>query len=254
MSQPRFYCTDLTPGVITLDEAESRHALQSLRLRPGDEVIVFDGHGRLAHGILQPSDDAGGRKTRLRARFAVERVLCETPPTRTLTLIVAGCKGPRLTWMIEKLTELGTTRIVIADFERSVVRVGVAHGDKLRRTALEAAKQSQRVWLPEITCGVTLAEALSESTGAAHNRRDAGVTIVAHPADDIPSLGSRLHAHDLTEQHLTAVVGPEGGLTDAEIEMLREADGELVRLALNILRVETAAISIAANWAAHQPA
>jgi 16S rRNA (uracil1498-N3)-methyltransferase len=244
MSRPRFHCPDLTPGMITLDQAESRHALQSLRLRPGDEVMVFDGRGRLAHGILQPSDEGGGQKARRRARLAVQRVLCEPPPTRTLTLVVAGCKGPRLTWMVEKLTELGTTRIVIANFERSVVQVGKTHAARLRRTAVEAAKQSQRVWLPEITCGVTLTAALSE---------DADITIVAHPADDAPSLGSRLHAHDLTEQHLTAVVGPEGGLTEEEIEMLREADAELVRLAPHILRIETAAISIAANWAAHQP-
>ena len=244
MSQPRFYCDELTPGVVTLDQAESKHALQSLRLGAGDEVILFDGRGRLAHGILQPSDDADGRKTRRRARLAVERVLCEPPPTRTLTLIVAGCKGPRLTWMVEKLTELGTTRIVIAEFQRSVVHVGTTHAAKLRRTALEAAKQSQRVWLPEITCGVTLTEAMRE--------QDSDATLIAHPAEDVPSLAARLHGRALSEQRLTAVVGPEGGLTEEELTTLSEANGELVRLAPNILRVETAAISIAANWAAHQ--
>jgi len=245
MSQPRFYCDELTPGVITLDQAESRHALQSLRLRPGDEVIVFDGRGRLAHGILQPSDDADARRRR-RARLAVQRVLCEPPPTRTLTLIVAGCKGPRLTWMVEKLTELGTTRIVIADFERSVVHVGKTHATKLGRTAVEAAKQSQRVWLPEITCGVTLAEVIHE--------QDADAILIAHPAEDVPSLAARLHGPERSEQRLAAVVGPEGGLTQEEFAMLSEANGELVRLAPHILRVETAAVSIAANWAAHQRA
>jgi len=244
MSQARFYCAALTPGVTTLDQAESSHALQSLRLRPGDEAILFDGRGRLAHGILQPEQKPGTRRTRHSAQFAVERVLCEPPPTRALTLVVAGCKGPRLTWMVEKLTELGTTRIVIAEFERSVVHVAKPHAAKLSRTALEAAKQSQRVWLPEIACGVTPAEAIHE--------QDSDAMLIAHPADDAPWLSTRLHGRELSEQRFTAVVGPEGGLTEEELTMLSEANGELVRLATNILRVETAAVSIAANWAAHQ--
>jgi 16S rRNA (uracil1498-N3)-methyltransferase len=246
MSPARFYCAALAPGVITLDEAESRHALQSLRLRPGDEVMLFDGRGRLAHGILQPEETLGTRRSHRSARLAVARVLCEPPPTRTLTLIVAGCKGPRLTWMIEKLTELGATRIVIAEFERSVVHVSKSHVAKLGRTAVEAAKQSQRVWLPEIICGVTLAETIHE--------QDADAMLIAHPAADVPVLAARLHGRELSEQRVTAVVGPEGGLTEAELRMLSEANGELVRLAPNVLRVETAAVSIAANWAAHQRA
>lgn len=244
MSQARFYCAELTPGVITLDQAESKHALQSLRLRPGDEVILFDGYGRLAHGVLVADDEAGTRRARRLARLSVDRILCEQPPSATLTLVVAGCKGSRLAWMVEKLTELGTTRIVMAEFERSVVRVGATHADRLRRTAVEAAKQSQRVWLPEIRCGVPLAEAL--------DGQDADAVLIAHPADEAASLSAQLHGHRLWERRLLAVVGPEGGLTDEELAMLSEAHGELVRLAPHILRVETAAVSIAANWAAHQ--
>jgi 16S rRNA (uracil1498-N3)-methyltransferase len=252
MSQPRFFCARLAPGNITLDASESSHALRSLRLRPGEEVILFDGQGRLAHGILQSDDDlpAAGKPRRQsavkgrRALVSVQRVLCEPPPARTLALIVAACKGARLTWMVEKLTELDATHIMIAAFERSIVHLGPSHAAKLRRTALEAAKQSRRIWLPEITCGVTLGEALADLPE--------GMLLVAHPADDALSLSSRLHARDLAERHLTAVVGPEGGLTETEITLLQEAGGELVRLAPTILRVETAAISLAANWAAHQ--
>ena len=248
MSKPRFYCAELTPGVVTLDASESKHARQSLRLRPGNEATLFDGRGRVAHGILGGTTDAETPRKRPRAgskvppaEFTVERVLCEPPPTKTLTLLVAGCKGPRLTWMVEKLTELGTTRVVIAEFARSIVHVGHTHAGKLRRTALEATKQSQRAWLPEITCGVGLVEALTDCAK--------GKLLAAHPLDDAPALLTRLHAHDLADDHLTAVVGPEGGLSDGEIAMLREVGAELVRLAPTILRVETAAISLAANWA-----
>lgn len=252
MSQPRFYCRELTPGVVTLDENESRHGLQSLRLRPGDEVVLFDGRGRLAHGVLRPADDDRAPKTRRAgaakasvATFMVERVLCEPPPARTLTLIVAGCKGSRLTWMIEKLTELGVTGITVAAFQHSVVRVGPAYTKKLRRTALEAAKQSRRVWLPEIDCGVELAEALAKHGG--------DKLLIAHPVEEAVPLSYRLQTYELTDRHVTAIVGPEGGLSEAEVELLRDVGGELVRLAPTILRVETAAVSVAANWAAHLP-
>jgi 16S rRNA (uracil1498-N3)-methyltransferase len=252
MSTPRFYCTDLTPGLVTLDASESRHALQSLRLRPGEEAILFDGRGRVAHGVFRlahvsdtPSARRRAKPKSDRATLAVERVLCEPPPVRTLALIVAGCKGPRLTWMVEKLTELGTNRIVLAEFERSVVRVGPAHAVKLRRTALAAAKQSCRIWLPDITCGLDLLDAISDAAPSK--------LLVAHPLDEGPPLLGRLHAHDLSDDHVTAVVGPEGGLSEGELAMVREAGGELVRLAPTILRVETAAISLAANWAAQQP-
>jgi 16S rRNA (uracil1498-N3)-methyltransferase len=253
MSTPRFYCVELTPGLIPLDESESRHALQSLRLRAGDEVTLFDGRGRLAHGVLQDDDSATaeqkprrrGMPRARRALVAIERVLCESPPDRTLTLIVAGCKGARLTWMVEKLTELGTTRVTIAQFDRSVVRVGPAHARKLRRTAIEAAKQAQRVWLPEIGCGLTLEAAVADLP--------AGPLLVAHPQDEATPLSSRLLGHGPRHAHWTAVVGPEGGLTEDEVRLLSEAGGELVRLSPTILRVETAAVSLAANWAACAP-
>jgi 16S rRNA (uracil1498-N3)-methyltransferase len=173
-------------------------------------------------------------------------VLCEPPPSATLTLIAAACKGARLTWMLEKLTELGTTEIVIAEFERSVVHASAAHEKKLRRTALEAGKQSQRAWLPEVRCGATLADAVPGSPG--------GSLIVAHPSPDAPPLTSRLHGQVLPESCFTAVVGPEGGLTEAELALLLDRGGGLVRLAPHILRVETAAVAVAANWAAHLPA
>ena len=253
MSEPRFYCEDLTPGVVELDADESRHALQVLRLRGGNEIILFDGCGRMAHGRVQPDTPTveagkprrGGGKGGRVARVKVERVLCEPLPTPTLTLVVAGCKGARLTWMVEKLTELGTTGITIAEFERSVVHVGKSHEAKLRRTALEACKQCQRVWMPEIRCGVALAEAVPASSN--------GPLLVAHLSPDAPSLASALHGRVLAESGVTAVVGPEGGLTDGEVELLLGRSGRVVRIAPHVLRVETAAVAVAAAWAAHLP-
>jgi len=244
MNAPRFYCPDLMPGNVTLSEPESRHALLTLRLRPGDALTLFDGRGHVAHGNLEQLGDTTGklrRSARPRAVVAIEEVQTAAPPARTLTLIVAACKGQRLTWMIEKLTELGVMRIVLTDFERSVVHPGEMHTDKLRRTAIEACKQCGRAWLPKIESGTSLRRALASLTD--------GEVLIAEPAEHARPLGKWLLERN--ECHnLTAVVGPEGGLTSAELATLKQAGGHPVCLAGHILRVETAAVALAANWAA----
>lgn len=171
---------------------------------------------------------------------AIEEV---SRPRAELTLIVAACKGPRLDWLIEKCTELGVSRIVLAEFERSVVRCGPRHVEKLRRTAIEASKQCRRAWLPEIAAGLSLAEAVAPCDGIP--------LLIAHPEPSAAALPDWLARH-ASERKLSAVVGPEGGLTPTEIVFLRSAGAVEVRLAETVLRVETAAAAIAACWGACQ--
>ena len=247
MHPPRLFCPQLAVGEVTLDKAEARHALRSLRLRAGDAVTLFDGRGGLAHATLAaPSDQAKTKGARKRANqtavtvIGIERV---PPQQRTLTLVVAGCKGPRLDWLIEKCTELGTTRIVLAEFARSVVNVSTSHLDKLRRSAIEACKQCGRTWLPELEAGLDLTAAISQ------NQPD--TLLVAHPTDDAAPLGEFLRRQPTPTGETTAVIGPEGGLTPEELDLLADRGAVSVRLGNHILRTETAAVAVAAGWAAH---
>lgn len=257
MSEPRFFCHTLHPGQIELDEAQSRHARLSLRLRPGDAITLFDGHGRVACAHLREPDATGAsgpRTTTRRCVAIVEAVMTLPPPTRTLTLIAAACRWPRLDWMIEKCTELGVTRIVLVGFERSVARPRAGAAEKLARTALEACKQCRRVWLPEIAVGAPLKEAIRPSRAlpvapAAPAYPHDSSLLVCEPQNAAP-LAGWLHAHGGSLRHLAAVIGPEGGLSNDERTMLSEAGAQPVRLAEHILRVETAAVAVAANWAA----
>lgn len=248
MSRPRFYLESLAVGVVALDQTESRHALASLRLCPGDQAELFDGKGNWAVGTLQPQGSVDKRSTRRPAAFAIQEIVREPPTSPTLELIVPGCKGPRLPWMIEKLTELGTVRIVLANFERSVVRVSAGHANKLRRTALEAAKQSGRAWLPQIFAGVALEDAVQIGTPP---DRPPPRLFVAHPAAGAAPAADEISACVRGRIDLCVVIGPEGGLTEAELTRLTASAGRPIRLAPYILRVETAALTVAALWAGH---
>lgn len=162
-------------------------------------------------------------------------------PTRSVSLVVAACKGPRLDWLVEKITELGVSRLILTDFDHSVVRVGPQHLDRLNRVALETCKQCRRAWRPRL-------ELAPSPLDAAAARRDAAL-LVAHRQDEAPPLGVWLAQHGQAATDCVAVVGPEGGLSLHELDALRHAGGKFVRLGEHVLRVETAALAVAATWA-----
>lgn len=241
MDPPWFYHPDLQPGSIPLDEAEARHALGSHRLRPGDKLVLFDGQGRSAFGILQPdTTPSRSRKKHLHARVQVDYVQLEPPPARALTIIAAACKRNRLDWLIEKCTELGTTRLVFADFERSVVHKDQRHVEKLRRTAIEACKQCGRLHLPQLAVGTSL-------TGALQNTAPAAL-LVASLQPEASSFHDWLS--DCNKQSVRIVIGPEGGFSPTDQQLLNEHAAQPIRLARNVLRIETAAVAAAAVWSA----
>lgn len=239
MHIPRFYVSELREPLTVLPEAEARHARSSLRLVNGDEVELFDGRGGLAAGVVEAPGAIGKArgKTAPQLSVRVRDIRRESAPQRTLTLIVAGCKGARLDWMIEKCTELGVTRIILAEFERSVVRVSPGHTDRLLRTAIEACKQCGRNWLPELEAGATLLDAAKPAISR---------LLVCEPGQPSESLPAALATGGSA---VTAVIGPEGGLTAAELDSLDQLGGLRVRLAEHVLRIETAAVCVASIWA-----
>ena len=132
----RFLVDDLSPPLVHLTGRESRHAIQVLRLKVGDSVVLFDGRGLEATGIVREV----GRLT-----MAVEISERRAAPPRTLvslTLAVATPKGERADWLVEKCAELGVTALWLLETERSQVRPGEGKLERWRRKALQAAKQA----------------------------------------------------------------------------------------------------------------
>ena len=236
--QPPVFLADraaLESDVVVLSGAEGRHAAAVRRLRPGERADVADGAGLVAECVVAgvPGGGAGGLELTVRTRRQVPY------PDPAITVVQAIPKGDRGELAVEEMTEVGVDRIVPWAAARSVPVWQGARGErslaKWRMTAREAAKQSRRAWLPEVTGPATLSDIADRVSAAAR-----GVVLEA----DAPL---KLSALPLPEKgELVLVVGPEGGITPAERAALAEAGAVEARLGPTVLRTSTAGAAAAA--------
>lgn len=215
----RFYINcPLEPGPVELDGPEAHHLSAVCRLRPGDEVCLFNGDGAEYPAVVI-----------LAAKKHVSLDVRERRPTnreRSSPLEVAAPlpKGDRAQFLIEKLTELGVTAFVSLICERSVVQPKESTLEKLERYVIEASKQCRRNVLMRIEPAATWHDYITTGPPGCF----------AHPGGGDHATAGRF------------AVGPEGGLTDAEVALALERGWRSVDLGPRILRVETAAIMGAA--------
>ncbi len=231
MPERRLFCPEIAAGSVTLSPEESHHAISVLRVRPGDEIILFDGAGRLAIGVVERAN---------RRLEATVGEITNHPPdlTRRLTLAVAMPKSTRQGFLIEKCTELGVAAIWPIITDRSVAHPSAGAIDKWKRRAIEAAKQSRRAWLPTIETPRSFRESLARAT-----EFDAvGFATVDPPAEGLATLVASI-PHDGS---VLVYVGPEGGFSDAERESAVAVGAVPVNLGPTVLRTETAAIAVCA--------
>ena len=162
--------------------------------------------------------------------------IADLSPSCSLTLATALPKGERLDWLVEKATELGVARLIPLVTERSVVDPRQSKLDRLRRTIIEASKQSRRNRL------MVLEPPISWTDLVASPPAPGGQRLVAARHGLPPS---RWPAQARGGEILLAV-GPEGGFTPAEEELASAAGWHPIRLATHVLRVETAGLAGAA--------
>ena len=230
---PRFYVNcPLRPGVVTVEGAEAHHLAGVRRLRPGDAVCLFngDGHEYPAEVI------ACGRK---RVELDVLRV--ETPQRELpfqLEVAAPVPKGDRGQFLIEKLTELGATAFIPLKTARSVVHPSLAGLERMRRHVIEASKQCGRNVLMPIRPVIAWDE-------YCRSKELPAIRILA----DTESSGRLADLKLESGQGLAFAVGPEGGFTEDEIGTAQRHGWRLVALGPRTLRIETAAVALAA-WAA----
>ncbi len=230
MLEPLFYSEHLSEvgANLMLSGDEARHALAARRLQSGDMLWLFDGHGGLARASLQRVGKRG-RELELRVE---ERQTAATPKS-VLHLACALPKGDRQNVLLDMATQLGMTHFTPLLCERSVVKPGAGSLQRWQRICLEACKQSRRLYFPTIHNPCTLQELLARAS----TPKDS--LWIAHPAASGQSLAI---AHQALND-VTVLVGPEGGFTDAEIELAEAAGARRISLGSNILRIETAAVA-----------
>lgn len=226
-----------TGATVVVEGDEAHHAVAVRRMRVGEPLVLTDGRGRRVVGAVA----ATGKR---RLEVTVSSVADLPRPTPAVTVVQALPKGDRGERSVEVLTEIGVDRIVPWAASRSVA---VWRGDraakslaKWRATAREAAKQSRRAWFPQVDELATTEDVLR--LVAEHE-----VAVVLHEGATLP-LGSVP-----TAERILLVVGPEGGLSDEEVETLAAAGAHAVRLGAEVLRTSTAGVAAVAALLAHTP-
>jgi 16S rRNA (uracil1498-N3)-methyltransferase len=236
MQVHRFYCESITQPKTEILGPEARHAASALRLSPGQTVELFDGRGALAIAQIE-------NITSQKLLCRIENLQTTEKPNRTqITIAVSVPKGDRFDWLIAKCTELGVDRIVPVIFERSVKNPkNPKAAERWRNIAISAAKQSKRLFLPDIELPLRLEESIIKF------RAEPDFQIVLGSLDDdaVP-----LTKIEFASKDIIAFIGPEGGLTDEETKLLIEAGSKPVRITDTILRIETAALAFSVILAA----
>ena len=228
MSQRYFLTTPPAGSRAVLEGDEARHVARVMRAQPGTELEVFDGQGQWWTATVLGIE---------RGTVRLELGECQNEPTTepSLTLAVALPKGDRQKWLIEKLTELGVTRLIPLRTVRGVAAPTAAAIERLRRGVIEACKQCGRCQLLQIAEASTL-----ESLGT---QQPTAQRLLADPGG-LPLAA----AVASTGGDLLAAIGPEGGFTVEEIATAEAAGFKRVSLGPHILRIETAAIAMAAAY------
>lgn len=233
MSRRFFSAEPLRPPHATLAGPEAHHLINVMRAEVGDEIVLFDGNGYEFDARV----DAVSRKTvsfELLSRRDVDREL-----SRSLEFAVALPRGDRSDWLVQKLVELGVTRLTPWKTARSVSNPNEKSVKRLQRQVIEASKQCGRNRLLEIGTPRPMLELLKGNESA--NR------LIAHPRDQTPLDVIRLSEFTSESPQPTVIgIGPEGGFTDDEVELAIQHGWRCVDLGERILRTETAAIAIAA--------
>ncbi|MEU1090367.1 16S rRNA (uracil(1498)-N(3))-methyltransferase [Streptomyces sp. NPDC005576] len=231
MTAPVFVVEKMPSGsAFVLEGPEGRHAVSVKRLQPGEDVVLTDGLGRWAEGVVRAAEG----KDRL--VVTVEAVQEEELPAPRITVVQALPKGDRGEVAVETMTETGVDAIVPWQAGRCITQWkgdrGLKALTKWRSTAREAGKQSRRVRFPEIADAMTTKQvaallAAADFAAVLHEDRDCASEPLA--TAELPRSGE-----------IVLVVGPEGGVSPQELEVFATAGAGTYRLGRSVLRTSTA--------------
>lgn len=255
-----------------LDEDNSRHVIQVLRMKPGERLQLTDGLGHLLEGEIVDAH-------KKHCQVVVRNAQIIPPPSTDITIAISPLKNAsRFEWFLEKATEIGVRGIIPLICERTE-RQSI-RADRLQNILVSAMLQSQQAWLPILPEPQTFHQLIAQhGMLAPDSKTPPGVTAspdsatsrgVSAPADpttspdattspNVPAQPLRLIAHCLEAPRPTAsladviraqaassagmiLIGPEGDFTPKEVELALASGYKPVSLGQNRLRTETAGV------------
>ncbi len=230
MSLPYFFVQQLPNSRenLILDEEQSKHIIQVLRMQKEQEIFLTDGKGSKAHSVIV--DDH-------RKRCEVKIVSIEKEGERTPKISIAISlikNAARFEWFLEKATEIGMNEIIPIICERTEKEK--FRGDRFQNILISALLQSQQSWLPILHEPITFEKLVAENTNA--NK------FIAHCQPPQKQQLSSLIQHSTfnIENNSLILIGPEGDFTEKEIQSALSKNFHPVALGNTRLRTETAGI------------
>ena len=231
MRVPRIYVEqELAVGqLISLDERAAHYVSQVLRMRAERDLIVFNGDGAAYSATIIEA-----AKKLVRCQLGDEALSSAPPSPLYIELAIGISKGDRFDWVIQKATELGVNKITPLFTERCDVKLSGERQEKKQRhwqqIMISACEQSGRNNLVEI------GDACRLDTWCASLGEQIKLVLC-------PSLNAELGVDDGGANHITLLVGPEGGLSDDEITYSIKQGFQALQLGPRVLRTETAPIA-----------
>lgn len=222
MPSYRFYSEKpLVIGDYILDGEEAHHLLNVMRIRIGEEVEIVDGKGSLASATLAEI----GKKN---ARLTITSVHVEKAPSYSLTLALGNLRPGHMEYALEKCTEIGVSDFILFSADRSE-RKEISESQMRRYNSIiqAAVKQCGRLFAPSLSISKSLEAALVDKETIVF-----GDLSTEEPTQTLTTLPTSI----------CLVIGPESGLSENEVRILRSKNAQGIRFHPNILRAETCAL------------
>lgn len=222
--------------IVRLMDEDARHAAQVLRMKRDDEFYAVDAAGRRFRAEMREVS-----KNECTALLYDE--LPDNEAGVRVTVYQGLPKADKLEWIVQKLTELGASQLVPVKMERCVVKLDEKDGrkkcERLQKIAREAAKQCKR--------GGCLEVAPPQTWKQLQNALQYDHDLILVPWEDASGYGMKAACADFPDaKRIAVVIGPEGGMSEAEVRALEEIGAKQITLGPRILRTETAAITACA--------
>lgn len=227
---------DPTATSMAIEGEQARHAVRVRRMDPGEPLVLLDGAGRTATAEIEGSDKNGPQGS-WRLLVRINQHTQHPRPTPGVHILCPAPKGDLLETMIDQLSQVGAASWRPLDTDRSEREPRQGKMDRLARIAQESAKQCGRPWFLEFFERISLKESI-KLPGAVFG--DAGCPSPTRVFTDVPA--------ERWAQGIHVLVGPEGGFSDHERSMARDAGLPTVGLGPHVLRIGTAAVVAAAGF------